>query len=131
MIVQHGHVPTYYFKIDVIPIMKDSKKGYGIVDNYRPVTITSVISKLFEMCLQKMINGCLTVGGLQFGFIEGGGCDKCIFTVQNVENYYMKRKSNVFIVTLDASSAFDRVSVYAFLPKLIDRNGRFGTGWCT
>jgi hypothetical protein len=34
MIVQHGHVPTYYFKIDVIPIMKDSKKGCGSVDNY-------------------------------------------------------------------------------------------------
>jgi hypothetical protein len=41
--------------------------------------------------------------------------------LQNVVNYYLKRQSNVYIVTLDASAAFDRVNVYALLSKLIDK----------
>jgi hypothetical protein len=42
-----------------------------------------------------------------------------------VVNYYLKRKSDVYVVTLDASSAFDRVNVFGLLTKLIDRNVPF------
>ena len=49
--VKHGHVPKD-FKIGVIvPVVKDSRKSTADVNNYRPVTIISVRSKLFEMCL--------------------------------------------------------------------------------
>ena len=73
------------------------------------------MSKLFEMCVYKMINEHLKVGGMQYGFVKNGGCDKAIFAGQNVVNYYMKRHTNVYIVTLDASAAFDRVNIYALL----------------
>ena len=122
LIVKHGHVPKD-FKIGVIvPVVKDSRKNTADVNNYRPVTIISVMSKLFEMCVYKMINEHLKVGGMQYGFVKNGGCDKAIFAVQNVVNYYVKRHTNVYIVTLDASGAFDRVNVYALLYKLIDKN---------
>ena len=35
-----------------------------------------------------------------------------IFAVTNVTNYFLKRKSDVFIVTLDASTAFDKVNIW-------------------
>jgi hypothetical protein len=47
----------------------------------------------------------------------GGGCDKSIFTVQNTVNYFLRRKTSVYMVTLDASVAFDRVNTYALLSK--------------
>jgi hypothetical protein len=126
LIMRHGHVPLD-FKIGVIsPVIKDARKDMCSVDNYRPVTIISVISKLFEMCLYKMIGGCLNVAGMQFGFVKGGGCDKSIFTVQNTVNYFLKRKSNVYMVTLDASAAFDRINTYALLSKLLDRGVPYG-----
>jgi exonuclease III len=126
LIVRHGHVPAD-FKIGVIsPVVKDARKDVSSVDNYRPVTIISVISKLFEMCVYKMIGGYLNVGGLQYGFVKGGGCDKSIFTVQNTVNYFLRRKSNVYMVTLDASAAFDRVNTYALLSKLLDRGVPYG-----
>ena len=122
MIVKHGHVPKD-FKIGVIvPVVKDSRKSTADVNNYRSVTIISVMSKLFEMCVYKMISGHLKVSGKQYGFAKNGGCDKAIFAVQNVVNYYMKRHTNVYIVTLDASAAFDRVNVNALLSKLSDKN---------
>ena len=34
---------------------------------------------------------------------------------------FLKRQSDVYIVTLDAIAAFDRVIIYGLLSKLIDR----------
>ena len=58
---------------------------------------------------------------MQFGFEKGGGCERSISTVVNDVNYFLKRQSDVYIVTLDATAAFDRVNIYGLLSKLIDR----------
>ena len=39
------------------------------------ITIISVFSKLFEICLYNKLNGCLNVSDLQLGFVKEGGCD--------------------------------------------------------
>ena len=54
-----------------------------------------------------MISGHLKVGGMQYGFVKNGVCDKAMFVVQNVANYHMKRHTDEYIVTLNASAAFD------------------------
>ena len=45
-----------------------------------------------------------------------------LFTVSNVMNYYLKRFSDVYLVTLYATATFDRVNTNRLLTKLIDRN---------
>ena len=82
-------------------------------------------SKVFEMCIHRKIFNNLNVSGLQFGFVKGGGCDKSLFTVTKVVNCFLKRHSDVFIVTVDASAALDKVNVYGLLTKLIDRDESF------
>ena len=62
----------------------------------------------------------LKTDDMQYGYVKEWGCEKCIFAVTNVTNYFSKRKSDVFIITLDASSAFDKVNIYGLLTKLID-----------
>ena len=62
----------------------------------------------------------LLTDGMQYGYVKEGGCEKCIFAVTHVTNYFLKRKFDVFIVTLDASAAFDKVSIYGLLTKLVD-----------
>ena len=54
-----------------------------------------------------------------------GGCDKSFFTVTKVVNYFLKKHTDVFIVTLDASAAFDKVNLYSLLTNLIDRDVSF------
>ena len=56
LIVKHGHVPLNFKRSIIIPIIKDGKKKTTDVENYRPITIISVISKIFEMCLFRKIN---------------------------------------------------------------------------
>ena len=71
------------------------------------------------------INGCFNVSSLQLGFVKEGGCDKSLCTVSNVVNYFLKKSSDLFIVTLDASSAIDKVNIHGLMTKLIKRNAPF------
>ena len=65
------------------------------------------------------------MSGLQLGFVTEGGCDKTLYTVFNVVNYFLKKSSDVFIVALNASSAFDKINIYGLMTKLIKRNVPF------
>ena len=111
LIVKHEHVPLKFKLNIIIPIIKDGKKKTTDVDNYRPITIISVISKIFEMCIFRQINCLFDYGGLLLGFVKGGGCEKSLFIVSNVVNYFLKHCSDLYIMTLDATAAFDKVNV--------------------
>ena len=71
-----------------------------------------MLAKLFEMCLYSKLVGYCGITGMQYGFEKGGGCKRSISTVINVVNYFLKRQSDVYIVTLDATAAFDKVNIY-------------------
>ena len=57
---------------------------------------------------------------MQYRYVKEGGCEKCIFAVKNLTNYFLKRKFIIFIVSLDASAAFEIVNICGLLTKLID-----------
>ena len=55
----------------------------------------------------------------QLIYKKNGGCEKAIYYVTSVVNYFMERESKVFITTLDASATFDKINIYGMLSKLI------------
>ena len=71
--------------------MKDNRD----IENYRPLTIISTLSKIIEMCFYKRMCSKLQTDGMQYGCVKEGGCEKRIFSVTNVTNYFLKRKSDV------------------------------------
>jgi len=58
----------------------------------------------------------------QFGFKKTMGCRNAVFAVRNVINYFNERGSNVFMASLDASKAFDRVNHFKLYSSLMKRN---------
>ena len=73
IIIQHGHVPKEFKLSVILPVIKENKKDVSCVDDYRPVTIISVITKLFEMCIYKKISSYFKVKEMQFRFVIDGG----------------------------------------------------------
>ena len=59
----------------LIPIIKDKKAKISSIDNYRPVVIASVVSKVVELIFLDRLSECLDTMGKQFGFKPKLGTD--------------------------------------------------------
>ena len=59
----------------VISTVKNVFKSAGDIMNYRPISIMSVIGKIFEKCTAEIIEPYFNFHENQFGFVENGGCN--------------------------------------------------------
>lgn len=121
MIYNHGFVPDDFGKGITIPLVKDKSRDVGNVDNYRAITISPLISKLFEYCVLYKYDFLLTSTDLQFGFKQKSSCTQALFLLRQVAEYFVEHGSNVYIASLDASKAFDRVNHVKLFNVLLDR----------
>jgi len=105
-----------------IPITKNSNKTpLTNADGYRGITISPIISKIFEISLLKCIMKYLSTSSLQFGFKPNFGCEDAIYTVNRVVDHFTHNIHTVNICALDMTKAFDRVSHSLLFSKLMDR----------
>ena len=90
--------------------------------DYHPITITLVLSKVFEHLLPKHFivfaekNNLFL--SLQFGFRKGLGPYDALLTITNVVQKALDSDCEVRMVGLDFSAAFDHVNHEALLFKL-------------
>jgi len=119
--LRYGHLPMDFQYGIIIPVVKDPCGDISNANNYRGITLSPTISKLFEMCIMDKFGHLLAASDLQFGFKKSLGCSSAIFTLQSVVDYFVKHGSTVNICTLDMSKAFDKVNHYGLYIKLIKR----------
>jgi Reverse transcriptase (RNA-dependent DNA polymerase) len=88
----------------------------GVFDCYiRGITLTPVVSKLFEGVLLACCEDQLATDDLQYGF---RGCADAVFTLRHVVEHFTSRGSMVYTAALDISKAFDTVSHGKLMTKL-------------
>jgi hypothetical protein len=98
-------VPGVFQTGIVIPILKKSTLNPNVASNYRPITLSSVHSKMIELLLipQDEVNEC------QFGFrSERGTSMGCAF-LNDVIHYFNGQGSPVYVCSLDAEKCFDKI----------------------
>jgi len=76
--LKHGYDPQAFGLGVVIPILKDDSLDCTKPDNYRGITLSPIISKLFEMCLLDLFGDYLCTNDLQMGFKAKDGCQNAI-----------------------------------------------------
>lgn len=120
-IMSHGYVPDDFGRGLILPIVKNRLADLNATDNYRPITLSPVISKVFEMVMVSKFSNKLYTDKLQFGFKRDVGCNTALFVLHQVVSYFNDRGSNVYISSLDATKAFDRVNHFMLFSTLIKR----------
>jgi len=119
--IMHGYIPNSIMYTIIVPIVKDKKALLNSKDNYRPVALTSIISKILEIVLLNLIEDELQSNFNQFGFKKKLGADICIFSLQQIIEFYKSQNTPVYVCFLDASKAFDRVNHWTLFKKLLKR----------
>jgi len=120
--IRHSFVPTS-FRFGIIqPIPKSKHGDLSKIDMYRGITLSPVISKLFESVMLSVYRKDLKSDYLQFGFKRDSSCSHALFSLSESVRYYNKRGSKVYCAFLDASKAFDKVLTYGLITKLIKRS---------
>jgi len=98
MCLKHSFVPDEFGRSIIIPLVKDKHGDTSSSDNYRGITISTVISKVFEVCLYLTNLAVLlkVYNDLQLGFKKNVGCGPGVYLLQNVTDYIACRSSPVW-----------------------------------
>ena len=84
----HGILPDSMLSILLVPVLKDKAGRVSCMDNYRPIALASIISKVVERILLDRITGYLSSCDNQFGFKPKHGTDMCIYALKEIVNLY-------------------------------------------
>jgi len=120
--IVHGTAPNSFKISTLIPIPKNRGKSLNDSNNYRAIALSSVLGKLLDnIILEKNVDVFKTTD-MQYGFKKKHSTSQCTAVVNEVIQYYLNNESNVNVVMLDASRAFDRVHYIKLFKFLIKRN---------
>ena len=73
------------------------------------------------MVLLELFSNFMETDQLQFGFKKKSRCSNALFVLRQISNDYNERGSNIYIASLDASKAFDRVNHFKLFSILLKK----------
>ena len=118
---KHCYIPQCMINSVIIPLIKNKCGDHTGKNNYRPIALSSIISKVFEHIIAERLEVYLWTNDNQFGFKSGHSTDLCIYALSEFIEYFKSRSTSVYVAFLDASKAFDKISHWTLFRKLIDR----------
>ena len=119
--IQHSYVPQDFLHGSISPLIKDSRGDNSDPDNYRGLTLSVLLSNLFERALLCKIGHLLSTDSLQLGYKKRHSTSHAIHTLKCTIDYFTSRNSNVFAAFLDCSKGFDKVNHSGIYIKLMQR----------
>ena len=121
----HGFNPDDLLQSTIISIPKDSRGSMCSSDNYRGISLSNSICKLFDYVFIHTHKDSLQTCDLQFGFKTNHSTVLCTAIYMETINHYVNEGSNVYSCLLDANKAFDRVHGGILFKIIIERKVSF------
>lgn len=104
----------------IVPVHKKSQRSD--VNNYRPISILSSFSKVFEKIIYRRLYDFFLsnelFGSSQFGFLRGGSCEKAIFNCLHKILSSLDGKKKVCGIYFDLCKAFETIDHRILYNKL-------------
>ena len=102
LVMLSEYVPEDFKCGMLIPIPKESGAKRALkTDQFRGITISPIISKVFENCLLTIYKDYLRTSERQFGFKKNTSCSHAIYSVRSVIDHFVSNDTTVNICCLD------------------------------
>ena len=112
--------PGCWRRVDVTPVPKGPHSC--LFTEYRPISVTPVMSKVFERLvavrLQKYLEACTHLPSRQFAYRKKLGMCDALLTICQMGQKALTDGGELCLVQVDISAAFDRVNNAGLLHKL-------------
>ena len=119
-LVRLGSFPACWRQANVTPIPKGPPSSS--IANYRPISITSVLSKVFVHLVSVRLGHFMECSGVlpatQFAYWKGLGTCDALLCVSHTLQSALESVQEARIVQIDFSTAFDRVNHQGILYEL-------------
>jgi hypothetical protein len=130
-LLERGSVPKEWKQANITPIHKKGDKKE--IANYRPISITSLLSKCLERVVTSRLLNHMRGNGFmndnQHGFIPGKSCTTLLSSLLDDCNAGLNKRAvkQIDVVTLDWAKAFDSIPHERLLSKLYNYHVRGNT----
>ena len=101
--LEHNCVPACFNTGVILPIPEKATLDPNIPKHYRPITLSSTYSKLFESIIMPDV----TLNNNPFGFRKGCGTSFRIVLFNDLLWHYKQSRSPMFIFSIDVDNCFD------------------------
>ena len=123
IINQSLHTDIFPDKLKIAKVIPLFKKGDPtLIENYRPISLLTAISKIFERVIFNQVNAYFTLKNLfydkQYGFRKYHSTELAALNVVDTIVNHMDDENTPFAVYLDLSKAFDTLKHSILLDKL-------------
>ena len=123
----HGIMPGKCVETKIIPVLKCNIGDVQSLNNYRPIAITDVISKLLEHYVLSHVKNYLSTNDNQFGYKDKSGTAMSVFLLKKAVLSFAVHKSPLYSAFIDSTKAYDRINHSFIFEKLRSR----GTPSCS
>ena len=117
----HAHVSSELLISTMIPLIKDKLGDITSSNNYRSIAISSVVLKIFDICIISLFSDHLNLDDLQFSYQSGVSTSMCTWVAVETISYFLRNGNEVYTCLMDMSKAFDCVQHSHLFHKLLEQ----------
>lgn len=124
LMVKYSYVPRGFGLSYTVPLPKGNYTSISkslTVDDFRGISISPVLSKVFEKCILDRYQRFFETSDSQFGFKKNIGCSHAIYSVKCAVDHFVRHGSTVNLCALDLRKAFDKMNHHGLFIKLMDK----------
>ena len=119
--VKHDFLLQQFMTTMLVPILKNKNGDIASKSNYRPIALSTVASKIWEIILVNHVEEYIVRTENQFAYKKSHSTDICIFTLKECIRYYTVHNTPIYVCDLDASKVFDCINYWKLFKILVDR----------